>query len=99
MDDEVFFTELIVGELVINAIRYAEPPVRLRLIRDRTPSVEVSDGSSAAPYPRPARTTCDADLGRGAHLIGGLTSMPPDGRVSPGAGSSGRGGFPPRCWE
>jgi anti-sigma regulatory factor (Ser/Thr protein kinase) len=67
MDDAVFSTELIVSELVTNAIRYAEPPVRLRLIRDRTLSVEVSDGSSAAPYLRHARTTDEG--GRGLLLV------------------------------
>ncbi|QOV42014.1 SpoIIE family protein phosphatase [Streptomyces chromofuscus] len=67
MDDELFATELIVSELVTNAIRYAEPPVQLRLIRDRTLSVEVSDGSSAAPYLRHARTTDEG--GRGLLLV------------------------------
>jgi anti-sigma regulatory factor (Ser/Thr protein kinase) len=67
MDDEVFSTELIVSELVTNAIRYAKPPVQLRLIRDRTLSVEVSDGSSAAPHLRHARTTDEG--GRGLLLV------------------------------
>ncbi|MER6925487.1 ATP-binding protein, partial [Streptomyces spiralis] len=67
MDDELFSTELIVSELVTNAIRYAAPPVRLRLICDRTLSVEVSDSSSAAPYLRHARTTDEG--GRGLLLV------------------------------
>ncbi|GAA3807016.1 SpoIIE family protein phosphatase [Streptomyces chiangmaiensis] len=67
MDDEMFSTELIVSELVTNAIRYAQPPVQLRLIRDRTLSVEVSDGSSAAPHLRHARTTDEG--GRGLLLV------------------------------
>ncbi|MGW0998656.1 SpoIIE family protein phosphatase [Streptomyces sp. NPDC002523] len=67
MEDEVFSTELIVSELVTNAIRYAKPPVQLRLIRDRTLSVEVSDGSSAAPHLRHARTTDEG--GRGLLLV------------------------------
>ncbi|OYP19416.1 PAS domain S-box protein [Streptomyces sp. FBKL.4005] len=67
MEDEAFATELIVSELVTNAIRYAEPPVQLRLIRDRTLSVEVSDGSSTAPYLRHARTTDEG--GRGLLLV------------------------------
>ncbi|MEV7991265.1 SpoIIE family protein phosphatase [Streptomyces sp. NPDC086077] len=67
MDDEAFSTELIVSELVTNAIRYAEPPIQLRLIRDRTLSVEVSDGSSAAPHLRHARTTDEG--GRGLLLV------------------------------
>ncbi|WP_225823686.1 SpoIIE family protein phosphatase [Streptomyces naphthomycinicus] len=67
LDDELFATELIVSELVTNAIRYAEPPVRLRLIRDRTLSIEVSDGSSAVPHVRHARTTDEG--GRGLLLV------------------------------
>ncbi|MFG3367646.1 SpoIIE family protein phosphatase [Streptomyces sp. NPDC090032] len=67
MDAEAFSTELIVSELVTNAIRYAQPPVQLRLIRDRTLSVEVSDGSSAAPHLRHARTTDEG--GRGLLLV------------------------------
>ncbi|MCE0444475.1 SpoIIE family protein phosphatase [Streptomyces tricolor] len=42
-------------------------PVQLRLIRDRTLSVEVSDGSSTAPYLRHARTTDEG--GRGLLLV------------------------------
>ncbi|MFF2999405.1 SpoIIE family protein phosphatase [Streptomyces sp. NPDC057950] len=67
LDDEVFATELIVSELVTNAIRYAEPPVRLRLIYDRTLTCEVSDSSSAAPHLRHARTTDEG--GRGLLLV------------------------------
>ncbi|RFC78543.1 SpoIIE family protein phosphatase [Streptomyces sp. AcE210] len=67
MDEEAFSTELIVSELVTNAIRYAKPPVQLRLIRGRTLSVEVSDGSSAAPHLRHARTTDEG--GRGLLLV------------------------------
>lgn len=40
---------------------------QLRLIRDRTLSVEVSDGSSAAPHLRHARTTDEG--GRGLLLV------------------------------
>ncbi|MFF2384390.1 SpoIIE family protein phosphatase [Streptomyces sp. NPDC058108] len=67
LEDETFATELIVSELVTNAIRYAEPPVRLRLIHDRTLTCEVSDSSSAAPHLRHARTTDEG--GRGLLLV------------------------------
>ncbi|MFD8424538.1 SpoIIE family protein phosphatase [Streptomyces sp. NPDC059466] len=67
LDEEVFATELIVSELVTNAIRYAEPPVRLRLIHDHALTCEVSDGSSAAPHLRHARTTDEG--GRGLLLV------------------------------
>ncbi|AVH61604.1 PAS domain S-box protein [Streptomyces dengpaensis] len=67
LDDEAFATELIVSELVTNAIRYAQPPIRLRLIHDRRLTCEVSDGSSAAPHLRHARTTDEG--GRGLLLV------------------------------
>lgn len=44
-----FTTELVVSELVTNAIRYAGGPIQLRLILDRTLICEVTDGSSTAP--------------------------------------------------
>lgn len=49
LDELAFTTELVVSELVTNAIRYASGPIRLRLIRDRTLICEVSDGSSTSP--------------------------------------------------
>ncbi|QHC21932.1 SpoIIE family protein phosphatase [Streptomyces sp. GS7] len=62
-----FSTELIVSELVTNAIRHASGPIRLRMIRDGTLICEVSDGSSTAPHLRHARTTDEG--GRGLFLI------------------------------
>ncbi len=38
-------TELLVSELVTNAIRHAQPPIQLRMIRDTALSCEVSDRS------------------------------------------------------
>ncbi|MDX2701492.1 SpoIIE family protein phosphatase [Streptomyces sp. PA03-6a] len=67
LHDECFATELIVSELVTNAIRYAAPPIQLRLIRDRALTCEVSDTSSAAPFLRHARTTDEG--GRGLLLV------------------------------
>ncbi|MEV5958081.1 SpoIIE family protein phosphatase [Streptomyces sp. NPDC051987] len=63
-------TELIVSELVTNAIRYAEPPIRLRLLRDSRLTVEVADGSSTAPRLRHARSTDEG--GRGLFLVAQL---------------------------
>ncbi|UYQ66223.1 SpoIIE family protein phosphatase [Streptomyces peucetius] len=63
-------TELIVSELVTNAIRYAEPPIRLRLLRDTRLSCEVADGSSTAPRLRHARSTDEG--GRGLFLVAQL---------------------------
>lgn len=69
-EEEAFATELIVSELVTNAIRYAAPPIRLRLIRDRALTCEVSDSNSAAPFLRHARTTDEG--GRGLLLVAQL---------------------------
>ncbi len=71
LDDAAFVTELVVSELVTNAIRYAESPIQLRLIRDRTLICEVSDGSSTAPHLRRARTLDEG--GRGLLLVSQLT--------------------------
>ncbi|CAL9668853.1 hypothetical protein SUDANB176_07362 [Streptomyces sp. enrichment culture] len=58
-----FTTELIVSELVTNAVRYGDDPVRLRLIRQDTLICEVLDGSSTSPRMRHARTTDEGGLG------------------------------------
>ncbi|MFF9276927.1 SpoIIE family protein phosphatase [Streptomyces griseosporeus] len=63
-------TELIVSELVTNAIRYAAPPIRLRLLRDARLTCEVADASSTAPRLRHARSTDEG--GRGLFLVAQL---------------------------
>ncbi|WP_256965632.1 ATP-binding SpoIIE family protein phosphatase, partial [Streptomyces griseiscabiei] len=55
LEEAAFVTELVVSELVTNAIRYGAVPIGLRLIRDRTLICEVSDASSTAPHLRRAR--------------------------------------------
>ncbi|WP_329229490.1 SpoIIE family protein phosphatase [Streptomyces canus] len=67
LDDAAFATELIVSELVTNAVRYGEDPVVLRLIRDSALICEVSDGSSMAPHLRRARVFDEG--GRGLLLV------------------------------
>ncbi|WP_413810754.1 SpoIIE family protein phosphatase [Streptomyces sp. OE57] len=67
----VFVTELVVSELITNAIRYAEPPIQLRLINDRSLICEVSDGSSTAPHMRRARIYDEG--GRGLLLVAQLS--------------------------
>ncbi|MFE2184917.1 SpoIIE family protein phosphatase [Streptomyces sp. NPDC059455] len=67
LEETVFTTELIVSELVTNAIRYGRPPIRLRLIRDRDLICEVSDASSTAPHMRRARVFDEG--GRGLMLV------------------------------
>jgi signal transduction histidine kinase len=65
---EVSYTaELVVSELVTNAIRYGGPPIQLRLIRDTVLICEVSDGSSTAPHMRRARIFDEG--GRGLMLV------------------------------
>ncbi|MGW2934354.1 ATP-binding protein [Streptomyces sp. NPDC001156] len=66
-NDLAFSTELIISELVTNAIRHGTPPIRLRLIRDRMLILEVSDASSTSPHIRRAATTDEG--GRGLFLV------------------------------
>ncbi|WP_405884793.1 SpoIIE family protein phosphatase [Streptomyces sp. NBC_01136] len=67
LEETTFATELIVSELVTNAIRYGDAPIQLRLIRDSTLICEVSDGSSTAPHLRRARVFDEG--GRGLLLV------------------------------
>ncbi|PVC76105.1 SpoIIE family protein phosphatase [Streptomyces sp. CS081A] len=67
LDDLSFTTELVVSELVTNAIRYGKSPVQLRLILQSTLTCEVSDASSTAPHLRRARIYDEG--GRGLLLV------------------------------
>ncbi|MGW0788746.1 SpoIIE family protein phosphatase [Streptomyces sp. NPDC002911] len=67
LEEVVFTTELVVSELVTNAVRYGGPPVQLRLILDNTLICEVSDGSNAAPHLRRARYYDEG--GRGLMIV------------------------------
>jgi PAS domain S-box-containing protein len=72
LEDMAFITELVVSELVTNAIRYGASPIRLRLIRDHDHLIcEVADASSAAPHLRRARVFDEG--GRGLMLVAQLT--------------------------
>jgi PAS domain S-box-containing protein len=71
LDDLVFTTELVVSELVTNAIRHASGPIRLRLIRGLTLICEVSDASSTSPHLRHPRAADEG--GRGLFLISQFT--------------------------
>ncbi|MGY4984673.1 SpoIIE family protein phosphatase [Streptomyces nigrescens] len=62
-----FTTELILSELITNAIRYGAQPIRVRLLYDRALICEVSDGTSASPHLRRAATTDEG--GRGLFLV------------------------------
>jgi anti-sigma regulatory factor (Ser/Thr protein kinase)/PAS domain-containing protein len=67
LEELAFSTELIVSELVTNAIRYAGGPIGLRLVKDRRLVCEVSDPSQAQPHLRRARMSDEG--GRGLFLI------------------------------
>ncbi|MBB4162319.1 ATP-binding SpoIIE family protein phosphatase [Streptomyces cinereoruber] len=72
LEDLVFNTELIVSELVTNAVRYAGGPVGLRLIRETSLVCEVTDPSNTQPRLRRARWSDEG--GRGLFLVAQLTS-------------------------
>ncbi|MEU5765606.1 SpoIIE family protein phosphatase [Streptomyces asoensis] len=72
LSEASFTTELVVSELVTNAIRYGSHPIRLRLIHDATTLIcEVSDTSHTAPHLRRAKTWDEG--GRGLLLVAQLT--------------------------
>jgi hypothetical protein len=81
LDELDFTTELVVSELVTNAIRYGRPPIRLRLILPEPPGAsgetprrtlmcEVFDASNTTPHLRRARTYDEG--GRGLLLVAQL---------------------------
>lgn len=67
LDDLVYSTQIIVSELVTNAIRYGKGSVQLRMIRDRSLICEVSDHTNTAPHLRQARSTDEG--GRGLFIV------------------------------
>ncbi|MFK0194453.1 SpoIIE family protein phosphatase [Kitasatospora sp. NPDC090308] len=71
LDALAFTTELVLSELVTNAIRYAGGPVMVRLIRSSVLTCEVSDPSATQPRMRRARLTDEG--GRGLYLVAQLT--------------------------
>lgn len=72
-EDTAATTELIVSELVGNAVRYGNPPLQLRLILDRMPTCEVSDAALSAPQVKHARTI--DETGRGLFIIASLANQ------------------------
>ncbi|MPY62066.1 SpoIIE family protein phosphatase [Streptomyces spongiae] len=72
LTEMAFTVELVVSELVTNAIRHGAPPIQLRLIHDDTTLFcEVSDCSGTAPHLRRAKTFDEG--GRGLLLVAQLT--------------------------
>ncbi|MFB7506097.1 SpoIIE family protein phosphatase [Streptomyces broussonetiae] len=84
LEELAFTVELVVSELVTNAIRHAHGPIRLRLIREHTLICEVSDGGATAPHLRHPRTMDEG--GRGLLLVSQFaerwgTRFVPSGKV------------------
>ncbi|MFG2985107.1 SpoIIE family protein phosphatase [Streptomyces sp. NPDC048258] len=84
LTDLVFATELILSELVTNAVRHGSAPVRVRMLHDHALTCEVWDGTSTAPHLRYAATTDEG--GRGLFLVAQLSEhwgvrYTPDGKV------------------
>ncbi|MEV0112866.1 SpoIIE family protein phosphatase [Streptomyces sp. NPDC050844] len=72
LTDLAFTTELVLSELVTNAITYAGGPVEVRLIRAGHLICEVSDPSATQPRMRRALLTDEG--GRGLYLVAQLTT-------------------------
>ncbi|MEU3558449.1 SpoIIE family protein phosphatase [Streptomyces fragilis] len=71
LEEASFTTELIVSELVTNAIRYAGGPIGVRLVKDERLICEVSDPSQSQPHLRRARLSDEG--GRGLFLVAQMT--------------------------
>ncbi|MFE2294922.1 SpoIIE family protein phosphatase [Streptomyces sp. NPDC059452] len=70
LEELSFATELVVSELVTNAVRYGGGPLRLRLIRDRTLLCEVADTGHTSPHLR--HSAEDDEGGRGLFIVAQL---------------------------
>ncbi|MFE5752309.1 SpoIIE family protein phosphatase [Streptomyces massasporeus] len=84
LDETAFAAELILSELITNAIRHGAEPIRVRLLYRRTLICEVSDSSNTAPHLRRAASTDEG--GRGLFLVAQLsqswgTRYLPEGKV------------------
>ncbi|WP_053674321.1 SpoIIE family protein phosphatase [Streptomyces sp. NRRL B-1140] len=84
LDETGFAAELILSELITNAVRHGAEPIRVRLLYDRSLICEVSDASNTAPHLRRAASTDEG--GRGLFLVAQLsqswgTRYLPEGKV------------------
>ncbi|MEU7472496.1 SpoIIE family protein phosphatase [Streptomyces sp. NPDC044984] len=70
LEELAFGTELILSELVTNALRYGGTPIRVRMLYDRNLICEVYDSSSTSPHLRYATMTDEG--GRGLFLVARL---------------------------
>jgi anti-sigma regulatory factor (Ser/Thr protein kinase) len=64
-------TQLLVSELVTNAIRYTDGPVTLRLVLERALTCEIADTSPTPPRMRYAAR--DDESGRGLQVVSQLS--------------------------
>lgn len=87
LSELAFAVELVLSELITNAIRYGSAPVTIRLLLDRTLTCEVADGSSTSPHLRYAAALDEG--GRGLFLVAQLTERWGT-RYTPRARSSGQ---------
>jgi anti-sigma regulatory factor (Ser/Thr protein kinase) len=83
-EETAYATELIVSELVTNALLHGTPPLQLRIILDRALTCEVQDAGANAPRLRHARTVDEG--GRGLFIVARLsrnwgTRYTPDGKT------------------
>ncbi|MEN3584344.1 SpoIIE family protein phosphatase [Streptomyces sp. ZYX-F-203] len=84
LEELAFTTELILSELVTNAIRYGAEPINVRVLRDRSLICEVFDSTNTSPHLRYAAMTDEG--GRGLFLVAQLaerwgTRYTPEGKV------------------
>ncbi|WP_405719466.1 SpoIIE family protein phosphatase [Streptomyces sp. NBC_00046] len=84
LSELAFAAELLLSELITNAIRYGSAPVTVRLLYDRTLTCEVTDSSSTSPHLRDAAAMDEG--GRGLFLVAQLaerwgTRYTPQGKV------------------
>ncbi|MFG2476334.1 SpoIIE family protein phosphatase [Streptomyces fagopyri] len=77
-------TELIVGELVTDAVRHSTGPIGLRLVQHEVLTCEVFDNDAFPPHPRRARTA--EEDGRGLLMVARLSRrwgrrLIPEGKI------------------
>jgi len=66
-EETAYATELIVSELVTNALLHGTPPLHLRIVKDHAVTCEVQDTGGDAPRMRHVRTVDEG--GRGLFIV------------------------------
>ncbi|SDR09493.1 Histidine kinase-like ATPase domain-containing protein [Streptomyces sp. 2112.3] len=77
LPEHVEIAELLVSELVTNAVQHAWGPLHLRMSHsplDRTLRCDIADGCPAAPPAHRPPARADEDHGRGLHLVDQLAT-------------------------